>query len=949
MSPSTQGIQAAALLQALRDVAPQRRAEAVRAAGRPDEVLRALGDEAERLAVVEVSRGLEAADLVVDLAETAGSPAARARARRARARALAYAGRHEEALGACREAAALARGAGEAVEAARCRLAAVPALAELGRLEEAIAEGRAARDAFAEAGEEELAARADANLGTVFQRRGELHEALRHFERARASLGRDPVTAGQLDSNRGEALVHLNDFIGAETAYRRALETLEANGVRWGAAIVEGNLAELAVRQGRLDRALYHFERARRHIESDASAGHLARLLAEQAEAIAILGLADEALREYVQALPRLDACGLALEAARARAGLGALLARLGRRDEAENELAAAARAFEALGHKASGARVDVVRAELAAASGRVAEAAALLESALRVAGDRPLDGAVVRFHRARLALQGGDPGAARAELADALRVVRRLDVAPLAADLLHTSGLVALRQGRFDEAVADLAEAVEQVERVRGSLQAARFRAAFLGDRLAVYQDLVGTLLRRGGPDAVTRAFRAAEQAKSRSLLDALGGAVDLAAHPASSADPAEARLLARVGRLREDVNALYSRLEAAQQEGPGPWLTALREREAELAGLEARLSSARGVAGLYAPPADLESVRASLPEGAMLLEYFVVGGELIAFTVDGDGAAAHRLEVGTDALGGALRRMRFQMGRVLRPGGAGAREARLADDARGVLGELHAMLLAPLRDAMGGSTSLVVVPHGALHLVPFAALWSGGRHVVETHEVLTAPSAAVLVHLARGRREEAPGAALVVGVADELAPRIAVEARRVADVLGTDALLLDGDATAARIIAEAPRARLIHLACHGRFSLEAPQASGLRLADRWLTLPEIYPLRLAADAVILSGCETGRNIVTAGDELVGLLHAFLAAGARAVVASHWRAGDETTASFMTAFYEAWRGRAPGGAGLCRALGEAQRRLLGEGLHPAFWAPFFLSGHAGA
>ncbi len=950
-----------ALLAALCDDDPSLRVERVRRAGAPDEVLASLGDEAERLLVVEVGRGLEATEMLVPLADAAGSPAVQARMRRARARALSYAGRFDEALADCRTAAGLAAAAGHRVESARCRLAAMPALAELGRIGEAIAEGEAARREFLFAREPILAARADANLGTVHQRRGDAAAALRHFDLARAQFAGDAVTAAQLDSNRGEALLSLNDFVGAEQAFLAALRAMEAHGVGWGAAIVEGNLADLAARQGRLERALHFFELARGHVESDQSPGHLARLLAEQAEALAHLGLLEDARLAYGQALGDLDRCGLALEAARARAGLGTVLLRLDRHADAETALAAAARAFDELGHAAAGARVDLMRGELVAAHGRLAEARTLMAAALGALRARPLDAAVARYHLARLALAAGDLRWAEAELAEALPAAERFDVAPLVGDLLHVRGLLRRRQGRFAEAIEDLERAVGQIERVRGTLQAARFRAAWLGGRLAVYEDLVTALLSsctgRGGDGDVAAAFHAAERAKGRSLLDMVSGAVDLAEPPAEDvADPAQAAIIRQIALLRGELNALYSTLDGDAAAPTAEWREAVRQRERELERAEGRLSSSRGVAGLYISAAGLAEVQGTLPGDAAVLEYFVAGGELLAFVVRPGGVSVHRELASVQELSEQVRRLGFQINRALRPGASGAvpgagdgaggtRADRLRESAIAALSDLHDMLIRPLASALEGARRLVVVPHGALHLVPFAALHDGASHLVESREIYTAPSASLLVHMARsegGGVSQRRADALVVGVADRNAPGIDAEARAVAEALGAR-LLAGREATADRFVREAAGAGVIHLACHGRFSPEAPLASGLRLADRWLTVRDIYPLRLVADLVVLSGCETGRNLVTAGDELQGLLRGFIAAGARSLMASLWRVDDRSTVTFMSTFYNALGG--PGGVGPGAALREAQCRMLSERRHPALWSPFFLVG----
>ncbi len=120
---------------------------------------------------------------------------------------------------------------------------------------------------------------------------------------------------------------------------------------------------------------------------------------------------------------------------------------------------------------------------------------------------------------------------------------------------------------------------------------------------------------------------------------------------------------------------------------------------------------------------------------------------------------------------------------------------------------------------------------------------------------------------------------------------------------------------------------------------------ASGLKLADRWLTVRDIYSLRLRADLVTLSGCETGRNLITAGDELVGLLRGFFAAGARSALVSLWRVNDESTTNLMADFYRLWHAESSDRMPLAAALREAQLTLRRQRAHPAFWAPFILVG----
>ncbi len=251
----------------------------------------------------------------------------------------------------------------------------------------------------------------------------------------------------------------------------------------------------------------------------------------------------------------------------------------------------------------------------------------------------------------------------------------------------------------------------------------------------------------------------------------------------------------------------------------------------------------------------------------------------------------------------------------------------------------------MAPLRDEIAADTRLLIVPHGPLHLLPLHALWDGQRYLIEEHEIHYAPSASVYAHLPR--RQEPPDVrrSLVVGVTDALAPNIEQEARELAARLGGASTLLTGaEATVSRFRDAAGSADLVHLACHARYAPTTPLGSGVRLGDGWLTVRDIFSMRIEADLVTLSGCETGRSLVHTGDELIGLLRGFLAAGASSLLVSLWRVDDTTTADLMQNYYAAWLTDSNTKAA---ALRNAQIQALARTPHPAFWAPFELVGRS--
>jgi CHAT domain-containing protein len=136
-------------------------------------------------------------------------------------------------------------------------------------------------------------------------------------------------------------------------------------------------------------------------------------------------------------------------------------------------------------------------------------------------------------------------------------------------------------------------------------------------------------------------------------------------------------------------------------------------------------------------------------------------------------------------------------------------------------------------------------------------------------------------------------------------------------------------------------PGCGVLHLACHGMFRVDNPMFSSLKVGDGWLAASDVMRLDLAGALVTLSACESGRNEVFAGDELMGLTRAFLGAGATTLVASLWLVQDETTAELMENWYE----HLSEGSGRATALRNAQLMLKDKYPHPYYWAPFVLIG----
>jgi len=393
-----------------------------------------------------------------------------------------------------------------------------------------------------------------------------------------------------------------------------------------------------------------------------------------------------------------------------------------------------------------------------------------------------------------------------------------------------------------------------------------------------------------------------------------------------------AQTRLVDELTRLRREHEGLAEHARA------GPEVLDL-ERRISVILEELRLGGADDLERLSLLEARVYSPQAQLEAGTALVEYYILGSDLVVFVMTRDSLRAQRID-------GALPHVaRLQRGLKLNVDAATRTpdmRASLEPNARALLQRLFTILLSPVADQLATCDRLIVVPHGPLHQIPFAALHDGGGYLVERFEVVVAPSASSLTFCLRARARQGERALVIAHSSDGALPGAIAEAEAVAAIYRTECVL-EQQATLARLREGAREADLIHLATHGVSRLDAPLFSYLRLADGHLTALDCFDLELDCALVTLSACESGRGVVDAGDEQIGLPRAFLYAGARAVLHSLWRIDDRATQTLMEHFYTELRAGRGRGASL-RAAQLASLRQSGR-VHPFLWAALQLVG----
>lgn len=286
--------------------------------------------------------------------------------------------------------------------------------------------------------------------------------------------------------------------------------------------------------------------------------------------------------------------------------------------------------------------------------------------------------------------------------------------------------------------------------------------------------------------------------------------------------------------------------------------------------------------------------------------------------------------------------------------------------------LKELYQLLISPIEDLLPKNPNqpIIFIPQESLFLVPFAALQnSHGKFLIEQHTILTAPSIQVLefTHQQRKRTTKDPSV-LVVG--NPIMPKVvlkagespkqlsplpgsAEEAQAIATLFKTNPLI-GTQATKATILSRLAKARVIHLATHGLLEYgtetgaiqkELPGAIALTPFQQdsgLLTSSEILNLKLSAELVVLSACDTGGGKIT-GDGVIGLSRAWIATGVPTVIVSLRKVPDEQTSFLMTSFYQNLQ-RTPNKA---QSLRAAMLETMQSYPDPIGWAAFTLIGES--
>ncbi|MEO6058072.1 MAG: tetratricopeptide repeat protein, partial [Gemmatimonadales bacterium] len=621
-------------------------------------------------------------------------------------------------------------------------------------------------------------------LGLLAWNEGRLADATRLFGLASAAARAAQDLGGTAAASGNLALVQTE--LGQFEEARRGFDTMRVAGRSLGDARVEGNaltnLGMLAIRVGNPAPAIGLLEAARARYRSIGYAAGDQNALGQLGTAYAALGRPHQALAALDSALDRSRRQGLRQDEASNLEAMAELYRdagdaqralhlyamaepinrELGLVVEAGADLRSGAEIQGELGaldaarvqadsalvvHRAAGARFEeltdlLLLAELESRAGEARGSADRIGSARALA--RTLG---VRRARAEVAIVEARLADRRADGAGVLKALRgaRPDLADggygLEQEALTLEARALARLGRLASAAAVGRRALAALERVRGNLGSGALRTSYLAGRQGAYADLAEVLRRLGRTE---EAFEVADAARGRALVEGLFSSRD-----AAESGGAPARVLRQGDELLRRIGALTEQLRDAEAEGGGPGDSSaaakvgfLRERlteaRREYEELAVRLGELRspGSALLGATWTTAAAVLSGLAIDEALLEYQPTADSLLIFVGRRGGLTLLAVPLPPGGLQTKVRLAR----ELIAVQGEGT------DRALPVLRGLGDLLIRPARrsGALAGVRQLVIVPHGLLAYLPFAAVQDSetGRFLVQDFTLLTLPS---------------------------------------------------------------------------------------------------------------------------------------------------------------------------------------------------------------
>jgi CHAT domain-containing protein len=525
--------------------------------------------------------------------------------------------------------------------------------------------------------------------------------------------------------------------------------------------------------------------------------------------------------------------------------------------------------------------------------------------------------------------------------------------------EIKTTQGEIYAAEGRREQAIQVLTEAVEGLESIREKIiggEYSRFR--FLERNVSPYNLLCNLMSeKKRGLDALFYA----ERAKGRVLYDAVTERDARAMLRLTDKELSEERSLSRgIDKITEEIKVASGQSNVP----PKDLKDKLDQAWLKYALFKNRTIAAKSGGVKYTARPSVESLKdlrqMSDYKDTLFLEYAVSAEQVILFAVTinpksySPSIKIFRLPIKSKDLSSKVTSFRLYLAE---------RHPLFIRASR----DLYKLLIKPVEAQLAGKKRVCIIPDVFLWDLPFQALQNASRrYLIEEKPIFFAPSLSVLIEMRR-RPSNLRKDFSLLALANPTLPKSASstlsplpEAETEVKELnrlnpGPNKVAIGDSATESLLKTESERFNILHLATHGVLNNNNPLLSHLVLADEKgkedgiLEAYEIMRLSLNADLVVLSACETACGRIGAGEGVVGISWAFFLAGSRSAVVSQWRVNSDSTARLMSKFYQSMMGATSRTeVSKSQALRRASIEILRDRRysHPFYWASFVLVGN---
>ena len=904
------------------------------------------------------------------------------------------------------------------LDIALCDLAAGILAIERGQNERALTSLQQARDFFSSEGIFAELATCLFHMGRAYDESERYEEALEKYEEARIIFSQEDMLVWTAYCDNGAGLVYwrLGRLDQAIEYLERGLEIFEANGIHVASAYCEANIGNICFSQHDYERALELFERARQRYHSEDIPTYVARSDLNIGVIYQRKGQYGKALALYKRAKDVFSKKGPPSLVALCARNMAETYTLLNQPDRALRLYEEAREIYQREGQPFHSAKCDIDMSQLYLqqhAYGRALETLLRAREICRKIGaelqealcDRAIGDALTaqqdydaaqRYYRKSKEFFTCANLPAEAALCDLAlakthhqrhsfgraETLFRTSLEAL-ADLLPEqawqceAGLAEIFHERtsLPQALAHYHRAIAHIRRARRHIYAEELAGSFFAARRSVYDRALILAIQLG---KLGKAIEIVEESKAQTFVSLLRRQ-GIDPHALAARDEHTSSLIHQRSELRRQIMRLRRQVLASFESGPGS-----PKQETEAAGQETMISALKKKVSAYEEitaqlqqgdsvqieeetvsfslESFVEEAKAYLPTEWSCLEYYLADNDLIIMHFDASQARAWRKKLNPmDQM--ALRACTSpnKDRRILIYKGELRGQAHLPRVGHTYRRRLYDLLIPPeIQRELSPDRLLFIVPHQALHFLPFHALESDNGFLAEQAVISYLPSLYSLQILLR-RSDTAErkrdrvvneNKALLVGISSfeqqrPALPRAVEEVERLQQLFGRKARCLVNSAATVSVIREMSMSgelgqfEIIHFATHAYLDDWSGLLSGISLYDDDLFTPDICQLSLDARLVVLSACQSALGEVHQGDEMIGLSRALFSAGAERLVASLWHVEDALAKDMMVEFYRKLEPRTEVAAG----LSAVQRAMIRDGYVPYYWAPFMALG----